>query len=239
MRRARWSCRAGTSCRSSSRTARTARRKRRTTRTGPELHARSEPEVAAAGARAAGSSGSRALTATSADSRTMDSTGSPHQNPSPTNIATNSGASAVPRPSNAFRTSTEWSTASGWNTAVKVFSVGTVRPKPAPRNAVATSSSEYATPCSLTNERARDEQRHRHQARGQAHDRYDPLGTEPTGEAGAEQGAGDRGDHLGQEHRAVLAARQVVLVGVGEDGARRRKRDQNDALHHPGHVDDV
>ena len=40
-------------------------------------------------------------------------TGSPHQNPRPTKIATNTGASVVPSPSNAFSTSTEASARPG------------------------------------------------------------------------------------------------------------------------------
>src|SRR5215217_4241122 len=51
-----------------------------------------------------------------------DSNGKPHQNPRPTKIATNTGASAVPSPSSALRVSTEVSTLVGWNTAVRIFS---------------------------------------------------------------------------------------------------------------------
>ena len=54
-------------------------------------------------------------------------------------------------------------------------------------------------------QRARNEQAHRHEA-GRQPDEVDPLGAEPAGQAGAEQRAGDRRDHLGKEHRAVLAA---------------------------------
>ena len=90
-------------------------------------------------------SGSRTLTARSPTRNTPASTGKPHQKPSPTKIATNTGASAVPRPSSAFNTRTARSSPSGWNAAANVFSAGTVSPKPAPRNPVATSSSGYAT----------------------------------------------------------------------------------------------
>src|ERR1700735_543729 len=74
-------------------------------------------------------------------SRAAARIGRPVQNPMPTNIATNTGASAVPSPSRAFSTSTDRSTACGWNAAASVFSAGTARPKPAPRQAVAASSS--------------------------------------------------------------------------------------------------
>jgi hypothetical protein len=46
----------------------------------------------------------------------------------------------VPNPSRALSTSTDFSTACGWKAAVSVFRAGTVRPKPTPRKAVATSS---------------------------------------------------------------------------------------------------
>ncbi len=68
-------------------------------------------------------------------------TGSPHQNPSPTKSATNSGASTVPSPSSALRVRIARSTAAGWNAAAIVLSEGTVSPKPAPRHAVASRSS--------------------------------------------------------------------------------------------------
>jgi hypothetical protein len=86
-------------------------------------------------------SGSRMLTPASTTTAVAASTGSATQTPSPTNTATNTGASAVPRPSSELRTSTDRSTASGWNAAANVFSDGTVSPNPAPRQAVAASSS--------------------------------------------------------------------------------------------------
>jgi hypothetical protein len=90
---------------------------------------------------AAGLSGRRRLTAMSAASMTAASSGSPTQNPMPVNAATKAGASAVPRPSSAFKTRTALSLLAGWKAATSVFSDGTVRPKPAPRQPVATSSS--------------------------------------------------------------------------------------------------
>ena len=66
----------------------------------------------------------------SATSRIADVSGRPHQKPSPTKIATNTGASAVPSPSRALRTSTDDSTPAGWKAAVSVFSDGTASPKP-------------------------------------------------------------------------------------------------------------
>jgi hypothetical protein len=91
-------------------------------------------------ARAPVCKGRRRLTASSAARRMAESTGSPHQKPRPTNSATNTGARAVPSPSNAFNVRIERSMAAGWNVAVRVLRVGTVSPKPAPRNAVATRS---------------------------------------------------------------------------------------------------
>src|SRR6185437_907860 len=70
-------------------------------------------------------SGSLTLKNTSTESSTADSTGRPHQNPSPTNIATNTGASAVPSPSRALRTKTARSTPSGWKSDTKVLMTGT------------------------------------------------------------------------------------------------------------------
>ena len=69
-----------------------------------------------------------------------DRSGRPHQKPRPSKIATNTGASTVPRPSSAFSTRIERSTAVGLNAAVNVLSAGTQKPKLAPRLAVATSS---------------------------------------------------------------------------------------------------
>ena len=54
----------------------------------------------------------------------------------------------------------EWSTPAGWKAAANVFRVGTVSPNPAPRLAVASSSSQYA-PGSSGQERAHEEQGHR------------------------------------------------------------------------------
>ena len=85
--------------------------------------------------------GSRRLARSKATTATAASTGRPTQNPRPTKIATNTGASAVPSPSSELRTSTERSTVSGWNAAVNVLIDGTVSPKPTPRHAVASSSS--------------------------------------------------------------------------------------------------
>src|SRR5262245_17842846 len=103
------------------------------------------PGVSAADGDGPARSGSPELTASRPVSSKADATGRPHQKPSPTKIATSTGASAVPRPSSALSTSTDESTRSGWNAAVNVFSAGTVRPKPTPTNAVATSSSGNAT----------------------------------------------------------------------------------------------
>src|SRR5205085_9606819 len=77
--------------------------------------------------------------------KTPANSGRPHQKPRPTKIATNTGARAVPRPSNAFNTSTARSCPSGWNADAKVLSAGTVSPNPAPRKPVAVSSKPYAT----------------------------------------------------------------------------------------------
>ncbi len=99
------------------------------------------PRPPVARSRAPACSGSRALMATRATSRAEDMTGRPHQNPRPTKMATNTGARAVPSPSSALSASTEASTRSGWNAAVRVLRAGTVRPNPAPRHAVAASSS--------------------------------------------------------------------------------------------------
>ncbi len=68
------------------------------------------------------------------------SRGSPHQNPRPTNTATNTGASAVPSPSRAFSTSTDESTLVGLKAAVNVLRAGTVKPNPMPRLVVASRS---------------------------------------------------------------------------------------------------
>ena len=60
-------------------------------------------------------------------------------------MATKTGASTVPNPSSALSTRIERLTAFGLNAAVNVFKAGTVKPKPAPRLAVATSNSPYAS----------------------------------------------------------------------------------------------
>src|SRR6188508_3147906 len=120
---------------------RTANAAKTQNRAGIPPRARSGPAGAALSAR----SGSGMLPRINAASRAAESTGNPHQKPSPTKMATKTGASAVPSPSKAFRASTDVATASGWNAAVKVFSDGTDKPKPSPRNAVATSKSGSAT----------------------------------------------------------------------------------------------
>ena len=64
--------------------------------------------MAASGrSRAPESSGIPMLSAISASNRTDDMTGSPHQKPKPTKMATNTGARMVPSPSSAFSTRTE------------------------------------------------------------------------------------------------------------------------------------
>ena len=103
---------------------------------------------------------------------------------------------------------------------------------------MATSSSAYASGSLVGEQRARDEQTHRHETRrqtGQVH----TLRAEAAGQPGTQQRTGDRGDDLRQEHRAVLAAGEVVLIRIGEDRARRGKRHEDDALDEAGHVDDV
>ena len=91
--------------------------------------------------------GSRRLTPIRPASRQAASTGSPIQNPRPLKTATNTGAMAVPRPSSAFKTRTDLSTAAGCSAAAKVLSDGTESPNPAPRHAVAASSSPNAAAC--------------------------------------------------------------------------------------------
>ena len=68
----------------------------------------------------------------------------------PLNAATNTGAMAVPSPSSAFRTRTDRSTAAGCSAAARVLSDGTDSPNPAPRQAVAPSSSANAAACWCT-----------------------------------------------------------------------------------------
>ena len=84
---------------------------------------------------------------------------------------------------------------------------------------------------------AGEEQGHRHEAGAEA-GQVDPLRAEPAAEAGAEQRRSDGRDDLRQEERPVLARGQVVLVRIGEDRARRGERDERDALHDAGGVDD-
>jgi hypothetical protein len=67
------------------------------------------PGVVAAPAR----NGWGRLTSSRAASRMADSSGRPHQKPRPTKRATNTGASAVPTPSNALSTRMDESTACG------------------------------------------------------------------------------------------------------------------------------
>ena len=105
-------------------------------------------DVASEVRRASVCSGRRRLSTMSTTSRMADRSGSPHQKPRPSKMATNTGASTVPRPNRAFSTRIERSTAVGLNAAVNVLSAGTQKPKPAPRLAVARSSSPYARPWS-------------------------------------------------------------------------------------------
>ena len=135
----RWSCRAATSCRSTSRRCRRGRRTRRRARTAAEC--RRAPGCAAGGAASRSCNGRRPAGQRGARrAGSSDSTGSPHQNPRPTKMATNTGASAVPNPRSALSTRTDRSIACGWNAAVNVLSVGTVSPNPTPTKAVATRS---------------------------------------------------------------------------------------------------
>ena len=85
-------------------------------------------------------------------------------------------------------------------------------------------------------ELARDEQAHRHQIGEQA-GQEDALEAEPPGQPGAQKRCRDGRHHLGQEHGAVLRARQPVVGGAGEDGAGGGERDEGDALDEPGRVD--
>ena len=125
-RPARWSCRAGP-------VAVHRLRRRRARRTGEE------PERAGCATRSGSlvtapistSRGRRMLTRGGRAAGTPTSRGSPRQMPRPTKTATKTGASAVPSPSRAFRTSTG-GPPPRVNAAVKVLSVGTVRPKPTP-----------------------------------------------------------------------------------------------------------
>ena len=84
---------------------------------------------------------------------------------------------------------------SGWNAAVSVFSAGTVRPKPAPRKAVATSSSGNATACRSRRTGSRGAAPSR-RGRGEAGE-VDPLRAEAAAEPRAEERGRDRGDAPG------------------------------------------
>ena len=74
-------------------------------------------------------------------------TGSPHQNPRFTKISAKIGAKAVPTPSSALSVRIAPSTRRGKKAAVNVFSAGTTKPKPAPRNPVAVSRTQKASGC--------------------------------------------------------------------------------------------
>ena len=73
--------------------------------------------------------------------------GKPHQNPRFTKISAKIGASAVPTPRRALSVRIALSTRCGKKTAVNVFSAGTTRPNPAPRNPVAVSKTQNAGVC--------------------------------------------------------------------------------------------
>ena len=162
--------------------------------------------------------------------------GRPHQKPNPTKTATKIGASAVPRPSSAFSTSIDESTFSAWNAAVKVFSAGTVNPKPTPRLAVATSSSPYATPWSLSTAAltTRSVIASRFASSPTRYTRRVPT---RAAQRAPEQRRRNRGDRLRDEHRAVRSTRESVLGRAREDRARGGERDERDALHDGRDVD--
>jgi hypothetical protein len=88
----------------------------------------------------------------------------------------------------------------------------------------------------LGQELADDQYDHGDEARSEAGEVH-AFRAESTTEAGPEQGGGDRGNHLRQEQRPVLRARQVVLGRVREDRARGRERHEHDALRHARGVD--
>ena len=137
-----WSCRWWPSCRSSSPRCRRAGRTRRRPRSGP-ARGRCLPlpaAVSTAISTVAARRGRGRLKASRPSSSTATSRGRPRQMPRPTKTAAKTGARAVPSPSRAFRISTARSIAAGKKAAAKVLRDGTVRPKPAPRLAVASSS---------------------------------------------------------------------------------------------------
>ena len=151
--------------------------------------------------------------------------GSPHQKPSPSKTATNTGARTVPNPSRALSTRIERAGRSGWNAAVSVFNAGTVRPKPTPRPRRRQEKERVGRRLVVREELAQEEQGHREQAGGEP-DEIDPLRAEAAAQACTEQGSSDRGDDLRQEQRPVLRARQVVFGRVREDRARGRDGDE-------------
>ena len=228
------SCRAATSCRSSSRRSRRAPRTRRRARTATG----SAAACAVASWRVPACSGSRRTTAAGTTSAHRDQhAAGPARMPSPTKIATNTGASTVPSPSSAFSISTARPRAPGWKRAASVLRVGTARPNPAPRHAVASEQDlvRHRIACrrngQLTTSSVIEATIERETQRAE------PLRAVARHQPGPEQRRRDRKHHLRQEHRAVLRARQAVARRAREDRACRRERDQGDALDEPGHVD--
>ena len=162
--------------------------------------------------------------------------GSPHQIPRPTNRATKTGASAVPRPSRALSASTATSTRRGKSEAASELTTGIVSPKPIPMSARGAEQKGKRRSMRPQRESARDEQRHRRQIGAEAQ-QEDALFPPPASESAAEQRGGHRQDGLGREHDPVLAVREAVRVRVGEHGAGRGERDQRQPLQEARRVD--
>ena len=197
---------------------------------------RSARRPPAASPRLSAPSGSDTLQTMRAARSPPTVSGSPHQIPRPTNRATKTGASAVPRPSRALSASTATSTRRGNSEAASALTTGIVSPKPIPMSAVAPRREAKAAACVPSDESARDEQRHRRQIGAEAQ-QEDALFSPPSSESAAEQRGGHRQDGLGREHDAVLAVREAVRVRVGEHGAGRREGDQGQPLQEAGRVD--
>ena len=118
-----------------------------------------------------------------------------------------------------------------------MFSVGTGQTEPDAEDAVATSSSGKRDGRVRLEELADDEEEHRNQAADETGE-VDALRPESAPDRCAEERGDDRRRDLRQEQEPVLRVRQSVLVGVGEDRARGRERDQHDPLYGARRVDD-
>ncbi len=176
------------------------------------------------------------LTKRSPARATATITGISHQAPAPMKMETNSGASAVPAPSNAFNASTLRSSRPGRELLRECIHRHDGRSETEAQRSRGDEQHSVSSAGHVHQQAAGREQRHGQQIGGQS-GLENPLERPSSREARTQAGRENGQDDLRDEHHPVARRAEPEAVRAGEDGAGRRKCDQRQPLNEPSDVD--